>query len=304
VPDDVRDRLLRALRPTALGDELAPGVRLDGVSSEAGLSVTLSLDGGRELHVEIAPLEESPRAAARTGDLALSYRAGDGAPPERALELTRLVAARLDGREHELRAAVLADAAERVREVAVERLLERALAGRRPILTLSPYVGCPIGCRFCYAQRKVAGVRRLEGLPPWPWGSYLDVRTNAPEVLARELAAATDDEARRPIKLCPIVSDPYPPVERRTRLTRRCLEVLAQARPRRAVLVLSRSSLLSRDADVLAALGAHAGASIPTVDDEVRRHFEPRAAPIAERLAALEGLLEVVNLAFVDLKPM
>ncbi len=171
-----------------------------------------------------------------------------------------------------------------MREVRVARLLEPT-DGR--LLTLSPYVGCLIGCRFCYAQSHVAAARRLAGLPQVAWGSFVDVRVNAAEVLAREL----DELPSLPLKFCPIVSDPYQPIEERYRLTRACLTVLRDADPARPLLLLTRSRLVLRDLDLLARLpGAYAGMSLPTVDDAVRRHFEPRGAPVAERLAALAAL--------------
>jgi DNA repair photolyase len=141
-----------------------------------------------------------------------------------------------------------------------------------------------VGCRFCYAQSRVAEVRRLALLAQAPWGSYVDVRVNAPEVLASELERLPP----LPIKFCPIVSDPYHPIERRYRVTRGCLEALGDAAIPRPVLVLTRCRLVERDLDVLAALPrAYVGVSIPTVDDEVRGHFEPRGASISERLALL-----------------
>jgi DNA repair photolyase len=113
------------------------------------------------------------------------------------------------------------------------------------------------------------------------------VRTNAPDVLARELEALQP----KPIKFCPVVSDPYQAVERRERLTRRCLDTIARASKPWPVLVLTRSTLILDDVDRLAALPiAFAGVSMPTIDDEVRRHFEPRAASIDERLEVLRVL--------------
>src|SRR5690606_29169138 len=69
-----------------------------------------------------------------------------------------------------------------------------------------------------------------------------------------------------------------------------CLEVLRAASPR-PVIVLTRASLLRDDAELLASMpAAYAGFSVPTIDDRVREHFEPRGAPIAERLAAMSYL--------------
>ena len=81
------------------------------------------------------------------------------------------------------------------------------------------------------------------------------------------------------------MSDPYQALERRERLTRRCLEVIRDAPAPFPVLVLTRSTLILDDLDLLASLPqAYAGVSLPTVDDEVRRHFEPRAASVPELL--------------------
>src|SRR5690606_12848231 len=176
--------------------------------------------------------------------------------------------------------------ATRIREVTVTHLLELAGSPARRFYTLSPYVGCLIGCRFCYAQSRLDPLRGLLRLPQVPWGSYVDVRINAPEVLAAELRAG----ARLPIKFCPIVSDPYQAVEQKTGLTRRCLEVIAAADDPPPVMVMTRSDLILRDLDLLRAMpGAWVGASIPTLDDSVRAHFEPRAASIPARLAMLRA---------------
>ena len=80
-------------------------------------------------------------------------------------------------------------------------------------------------------------------------------------------------------------------VERRHRLTRACLQVLVEAEPCPPVLVLTRMAALAEDLPLLARLPrAFVGVSLPTVDDEVRRHFEPRAASVAQRLELLARL--------------
>ena len=117
------------------------------------------------------------------------------------------------------------------REVRVTRLLEESHHEGRVFHTLSPYVGCLIGCRYCYAQSHVVLARRLARRIEAPWGSYVDVRVNAADVLAAELARGDV----RIVKFCPIVSDPYQGVERRYGLTRACLETIAHANRRPAV---------------------------------------------------------------------
>jgi DNA repair photolyase len=283
------DALVALLAPLAFGDELVPGVRLVRASTELGLRLTFD-DGGRTVHVEVFPAEPPRPHAARSSALAFAYRvAREGPPldPARGQALCRAVAERARTNEARVLAALRTDdGAGPIREVRGGPLLEPAGTDARPYFTLSPYVGCLIGCRFCYAQERVAVARALRGLAERPWGSYVDVRVDAPERLDEELAHVPS----RPIKLCPIVSDPYHAIEARLGLTRRCLEVLA-AHPPRMVLVLTRARLVERDADVFASMPeARVGMSVPTVDDAIARWFEPRAASIAERLAVLSSL--------------
>lgn len=294
---DLRDHLLALLGDVAIGDDIEPGVHLVGASTELGLRLTFAV-GDAEVHVEVSPAEDAVRHAARTDRLLFGYRSGGAEYVEPAAgkslcEAIARIAARTEDAVLEAMAADAARAAAseagstRVREVTVDRLLEPAGTPEQRLYTLSPYVGCLIGCRFCYAQERLAGARRLAGLPDVPWGSWVDVRVNAPEVLAAELGAL----GPHPIKFCPIVSDPYHAIDARYGLTRRCLEVIRDANEPPPTMILSRSALIRRDADVLAAIPrAWAAMSIPTIDDDVRAHFEPRGAPIGERLDVLRDL--------------
>ncbi|MFK7989140.1 MAG: radical SAM protein [Sandaracinaceae bacterium] len=278
------DALLGLLAPVKIGDELA-GATLRRVSSELGLRLTFD-DAGAPLHVEIFPAEKGSPAAARSARLCFAYR-GKGSP--RAMEVCQAVAARARVNEDRVLDALAAQDPDegRVRETRGGALLTPAGSGKHRYVTLSPYIGCLIGCRFCYAQERVGIARAFRGLADAPWGSYVDARVDAPEVLARELP----EHEGLPLKFCPIVSDPYHAVEAKMQLTRRCLEVLRDEATPRPVFVLTRAALVERDADLLASIeGAYVGFSIPTIDDSVRRAFEPRAAPVDERLAILRRL--------------
>ena len=305
---ELRAHLLELLAPLRPGDELTPGARLLGVSTEVGFWLSFALPGGG-VSVEVAPIGEG-RFAARTARFAISYRAEGGRnpiDPRLGLALCRAVAERVAGNEERVAESLAARAREapadtsRVRELRVESVLETAGHGAERFFKLSPYAGCLIGCRYCYAQTPMSVLRRLEMLPEVPWGSYVDVRVNAAEVLAGELARL----APRPIKLCPILSDPYQAVEARYALTRACLTTIGAAEAVWPVLVLTRSKLVTRDADLLASLpGAWVGASIPTLDDETRRHFEPRAASIPERFEALATLRKAGARTFAVVQPL
>lgn len=288
---DLRARLLELLAPWRVGDEPLPGVRLEDASTELGLRLRFHVDGER-VWVDVTPIADATRHASRSGEFAFGYRTEGGRnpiDPIRGKQLCLAIARRCEDNE----ARVLADlrAAQqqgdtKIREVEVASLLEAAGPASEPFYTLSPYVGCVIGCKFCHAQASVGAVRRLLGLADAAWGSYVDVRRNAAQVLARELAEPT--RAVLPIKFCPVVSDPYQAIEGRARVTRACLEVLAAADRTWPTLLLTRSLRILEDRERIAGLArAWVGVSLPTVDEDVRRHFEPRAATISERLEIL-----------------
>ena len=303
----LRTHLLQLLAPFHAGDEVVPGARLVGVLLEIGLGWRFRTPVG-DVNVEVALADDAERFAARTPRLALSYRAMTAAPARSCAALCEALApivarnedAVLAAIERETAADDAASRAGRVREVQVETALEPALDSPSAFFTLTPYVGCVIGCRFCYAQAPIGHMRRLARTPVVPWGSYVDVRVNLPDVLARELV----DAPAWPVKFCPILSDPYQAVESRYEVTRSCLKVLCEAAPR-PVFVLTRSRLVERDAELLASLpDPWVGASIPTFDDAVRRHFEPRAASIADRFALLRALRAAGVKTFAVVQPM
>lgn len=148
--------------------------------------------------------------------------------------------------------------------------------------SLNPYVGCAHGCAYCYADF----MRRFSGHTE-PWGTFVDIKRNAPELLRAELAR------KRPGVIgLSLVTDPYQPLEKTYGLTRRCLETLLDF-PEFSLTVLTRSTLVLRDIDLLRRLArVEVGLSVTTDDDRVRRLFEPRAPTIGRRLAALRRLRE------------
>jgi DNA repair photolyase len=304
----LRTHLLQLLAPHQAGDEVVPGVRLAGVLLEIGLGWRFHTQFG-DVNVEVALADDSDRFAARTPRLALSYRAITAAPARSCVALCEALVPIVARNEEAVLAAIEHDAAaedealragKRLREVHVDTALEPALDSPSAFFTITPYVGCVIGCRFCYAQAPIGHMRRLARAPVIPWGSYVDVRVNLPDVLARELV----DAPPWPVKFCPILSDPYQAVESRYEVTRSCLKVLRAAAPR-PILVLTRSRLIERDAELLASLpDVWVGASIPTFDDAVRDHFEPRAASIMERFAFLRALRAAGVKTFAVVQPM
>ena len=306
---DLHTHLLALVAPFAIGDEFLPGVRLAGTSTELGLRYRFDVRGDR-LWVDVGPVERVRRFAARSEYLGFGYRTEGGraqAAGEVGMELCQVLAERVRANEGAVLSGIVdesvseADPEARVREVTVRRALEPSGLSGAHFYTLNPYVGCVIGCRFCYAQTPLAGMRSMMGLQEYDWGAYVEVRQNLPDVLVDELAT----ERPLPIKISPIVSDAYQPVEKRYELTRRCLEAVAASDRGWVPMCLTRSKLILRDLDLWASIeGAWAGVSIPTMDDEVRRHFEPRSASVEERLLVLDELRRVGVNTVAVVQPM
>jgi DNA repair photolyase len=308
---DLRDYLLALMQPLVPGDELEPGLRFTNASTELGLRLSFLVQERDEVHVEVGPRELGLKFAARSERLSFAYRDGgaDHVDQKLGFRVCNSVAKHVGVREAEVlerlasdvEASAATEGSARIREIQGTRLLELAGVPGKRFYTLSPYLGCLIGCRFCYAQSRLDPMRALLRLPQIPWGSYVDVRVNAPQLLERELR----ELPRHVIKFCPIVSDPYQAVEARYQLTRGCLEVIAAADDPPPTLIMTRSTLILRDLEVLRRIPeAWVGASIPTLDDDVRKHFEPRAASVPERLAMLREFKRAGVKRCVVVQPM
>ena len=297
IPDgvDLHRHLLALVAPLVVGDEVLPGVKLDGTSTELGLRLRL-LAGEQRIWIDVTPADRTRKWAARSTLLAVGYRDEGGrnrVDPKLGLALCERVAAVIATNEQAVIDALRRESAQeapldaRVREVTVPTALDAAGPADAAYYTINPYVGCVIGCKFCYAQTNLDLMRQMMGLAQVPWGSWVEVRRNLPDVLSDELARLQP----RPIKFCPIVGDAYQPVEGKHRVTQRCLEVIRDSGRPWPTIILTRAALMERDVALMASLPAPwAGVSLPTVDDTVRRHFEPRASTIEQRLDLLKNL--------------
>jgi DNA repair photolyase len=152
--------------------------------------------------------------------------------------------------------------------------------------SINPYRGCEHGCIYCYARPYHEYLGLSSGLD---FETKILVKENAPELLRRELTAP----GWKPEVLgISGVTDPYQPIERQLRLTRGCLEVLAEFR--NPVRVITKNHLVTRDADLLSELAGHHAAgvflSVTTLDEDLRRVMEPRTATAAARLEAIRIL--------------
>jgi DNA repair photolyase len=145
---------------------------------------------------------------------------------------------------------------------------------------VNPYTGCQVNCRYCYAR---LFMKRYSGHKE-PWGEFVDVKINAPEVLRKQL-----QRAKRGTVWISSVCDPYQPLEAKYELTRRCLkELLEKQFP---VNIQTKSKLVLRDLDLLKDFKEiEVGFTITTNDEKIAGYFEPGAASVADRIKALERI--------------
>src|SRR5712692_73242 len=152
--------------------------------------------------------------------------------------------------------------------------------------SINPYRGCEHGCIYCYARPSHA---YLELSPGLDFETKLFAKTNAAELLREELS-------RPGYKPSPIAlganTDCYQPIERKYRITRGILEVLAEFE--HPVTLVTKSALIERDLDILAPMAqknlVKVFVSIGSLDRALARKLEPRAASPQRRLDVLKAL--------------
>ena len=154
--------------------------------------------------------------------------------------------------------------------------------------SINPYRGCEHGCPYCYARPSHAYVGLSPGLD---FETKLFYKADAASVLEKELSAPN-------YKCAPITlganTDPYQPLEKSLKVTRSLLEVMLNYK--HPVSVTTKGALVARDVDLLAALArdglTRVMFSIPTLNNELKRVLEPRAASAAAKLKAMRVLAE------------
>src|SRR2546428_8032157 len=192
--------------------------------------------------------------------------------------------------------------------------------------SINPYIGCAFGCAYCYARythryvmERAASDERMtkelgaayNNLPTWlAFERNIFVKRNAPEVLSRTLRFGSD----RHLKLLEgeaivigTATDPYQPAERRFRVTRGILEVLAE-HPGLSVTIITKSPLVTRDIDLLSRINRLSDLSIHisliTLDRDLARRIEPRAPTPESRVRALARLREAGIEAGINCMPV
>jgi DNA repair photolyase len=177
-----------------------------------------------------------------------------------------------------------------IKEVSARSILS---ASRVYDYTINPYTGCQHNCTYCYARF----MKRFTGHGE-PWGEFVDVKINAPELLQKEIG-------RKPRGRVWIsgVCDCYQPLEKRYGLTGKCLDILI--RNDWPLTVQTKSPLILRDVDLLKkGRNIEAGFTVTTANDSIRQLFEPLAPPINRRITALDELHLAGIKTFAMIAPM
>jgi len=175
----------------------------------------------------------------------------------------------------------------KVKQVFCKSILSKSRLGTD--YSINPYRGCAHACEYCYAPYVLREKRE--------WGKFIEVKINAPEVLEKDL------KRNKPGTIfISSVTDPYNPLEKKYKLTRRILEKLKNTKF--SVSVQTKSNLVLRDIDLLKDMDCEVGLTITTFNKETRKLFEPNASSSKERLKALKKLKEAGIKTYIFFGPI
>lgn len=162
--------------------------------------------------------------------------------------------------------------------------------------TVNPYTGCLHACLYCYANF----MRRFSGHLQDAWGSFVDVKVNLLEVLAKELPRRSGGRV-----WFSSVCDPYQQVEAKYKLTRGAIQLIS-GYEKFSVSILTKNALVLRDLDLLSGMKGRVdvGFTITTFSQETQPIFEPRSSSVKHRIDALRKLNQAGVDTWVFIAPM
>lgn len=192
----------------------------------------------------------------------------------------------------------------KVREILCRSILSKSkLPGCDYVI--NPYIGCQHGCVWCYARF----IRGYTGHENEEWGSFVDVKINAPEVLIKDIKRLKEKSTIFLSSVC----DPYQTIEAKYKLTRKCLEILSQFSASGGpasgwqfpMSILTQSKLVTRDIDLFKKFkDLDVGLSFITMDEKATRIFQPMAALPKEKVEALKKLHDEGIKTYIHLGPI
>lgn len=145
---------------------------------------------------------------------------------------------------------------------------------------INPYTGCQHGCRYCYA----VFIKKFQNINE-PWGDFVYVKINCPELLKKEL------ENNKPGHIwLSSVCDCYQPLEKKYKLTRKILKTINKFpnKNKFTIEILTKSSLVERDFDLLKQLNVELGCSISNLDEKTAKIIEPFTSSPKKRIQVLK----------------
>jgi DNA repair photolyase len=142
-----------------------------------------------------------------------------------------------------------------------------------PKLTLNPYTGCDHACVYCYASSYIPKFHNCK-----PKKNLIPKLKKEASKLTGEIISIANS------------SDPYPNIEAKTGLTRKCLEILTQSNCK--IQIITKSNLATRDIDLLKKTSSMVSLTITTDNDNIAKIIEPHAPPPSHRLKAVQTLIE------------
>jgi len=161
--------------------------------------------------------------------------------------------------------------------------------------TINPYAGCAFACSYCYVPKFPNGKHSFD-----EWGNWVEVKTNAPELIRNERARIFGSRI-----FFSYATDPYQYLELKYRLSRRCLTELLRYKPSKLT-IHTRSHLILQDVELIKSFGnrVRVGVSITTDDDKIRQEFEPSAPSIQRRLHLIRELRQAGIDVHVSMSPL
>ncbi len=166
---------------------------------------------------------------------------------------------------------------------------------------INPYIGCGFGCKYCYAKFMAKFAAGKYGLTNnaqklrQSWGNWVIPKINDVKLFAKELNQKYKKLTGKTV-LMASVTDPYQPLEAKLKLTRRILEAWHKINPKATLEILTRSSLILRDINILLKIFGNQklniGISISVLPQDIFRKIEPKAPLPKVRLKILEKLQE------------
>jgi len=179
----------------------------------------------------------------------------------------------------------------KIKEIKAKSILVKTGLGAD--FVINPYIGCGHGCKYCYARFMKRFTNNQE-----EWGEFIDVKINAPELIPKNKEKYNNKSI-----LMSSTTDPYQPIERKYKITRKILEKLISIQPN--LEILTKSDLILRDLNLLKQFkNCTVTFSFSILDENVRKQLELRSVSMDRRIKALKKIHETKIRTVVFISPI